>query len=54
LNILHYQKNKYINSVLEEIIIYNEVRYNGFSNILNIQADLKNNDIYRYIFNNDT
>jgi len=54
LNILHDQKNKYINSVLEELLIYNEVKRNGFNNILNIQADFKNNDIYRYIFNNDT
>jgi len=54
MNILHDQKNKYINSVLEELLIYNEVKRNGFNNILNIQADFKNNDIYQYILDNDT
>ena len=53
MNILHDQKNKYINSVLEELLIYNEVKRNGFNNILNIQADFKNNDIYQYILDND-
>ena len=54
LNILHDQKNKYTNSVLEELLIYNEVKRNGFKNILNVQADFKNNDIYQYILDNDT
>jgi len=47
MNILHDQKNKYINSVLEELLIYNEVKRNGFNNILKVQADFKNNDIYQ-------
>ena len=50
MNILYDQKNKYINSVLEELLIYNEVKRNGFNSILNVQADFKNNDIYQYIF----
>ena len=33
--------NKYINSVLEELLIYNEIKHNNINNILNIQADFK-------------
>jgi hypothetical protein len=51
MNILHDQKNKYINLVFEELLIYNEVKPNS---ILNILADFKNNDIYHYILDNDT
>ena len=45
--------NKYIYSILEELLIYNEVKRNGFNNIFNVQADFKNNDIYQYILDND-
>ena len=39
-------KKTNIYSVLEELLIYNEVKRYGFNNILNVQADFKKNDIY--------
>ena len=45
--------NILIYSVLEELLIYNEIKRNGFNNILIVQADFKNNDIYQYILDNN-
>ena len=49
LEILNIQHNIYINSVLEELHIYKEIKHNKFENILNIQTDFKNNILYQYI-----
>lgn len=37
----------YLYSVIEELLIHIEVKYNGFNYILNIQTDFKLNDIYQ-------
>lgn len=54
LTILNNHKNVHINLVLNEyfklLIFYNKDKHN---NLLNIQIDFKDNDIYQYI-NNDT
>lgn len=47
--ILNNHKNKHIDSLIEEILIYDEVKHN----ILNIQIDFKHNDIYQFMINND-
>ena len=54
LNLLHDQKYKYINSVLEKLLISNEVKRIGFNNILNVKADFRNNDIHQYVLDDDT
>lgn len=48
------QKYTNLNSVLKEYFIYNEVIRNGYNNILNIQANFKYNDVYKYIPENRT
>jgi hypothetical protein len=53
LEILNIQHNIYINSVLEELHIYKEIKHNKFENILNIQTDFKNNILYQYILNDN-
>lgn len=37
----------YLNLVLKKFIVYNEVKYYDFHNILNMQIDFKHNDIYK-------
>ena len=53
LDISNIQHNIYINSVLEELHIYNEIKYNKLKNILNIQTDFKNNILYQYMLDNN-
>lgn len=40
----------YLNSVLEECIMYNKIKikHNGFYIIWNIQTDFKHNSVYKY------
>jgi len=35
-----------------ELHAYKEVKNNKFNNVLNIQTDLKNNVLYKYVINN--
>lgn len=46
--LINKQNNIYLNSKLEEFLIYNEIKHNGFCNIINIQTDFKHNYIYKY------
>lgn len=48
--ILSYQKKVNVNSVLVELLIYNEVNFNNYNNI---QTDFNNNAIYKYIIDNE-
>ena len=55
LNILHDQKKtKNILFQYQKNYSFYEVKRNCFNNILNVQADLKNDDIQQYILDNDT
>lgn len=48
--IINNQNNIYLYSVLERILIYNQVEYNGFCKILNIQTEFKHNNICKYVY----
>lgn len=52
--IINKQKYVYLNSVMEKFLIYNEIKSNGFCNILNIHTNFIHNDIFKYILHNST
>lgn len=50
---LNSQDNVYIIHVLDKLYIFNEIKENNIKIILNVHADLTNNILYRYFFNNN-
>lgn len=47
--IINKQENMYVNLILEEFFVFNDVKYSRFCNIFNIQNFFKLYDTYKYI-----